>query len=90
MLRLKGLTPPPSLSFVAQSILNDEKGWKPSVTVKQILSGIQELLDSPNNKDAAQEPAWRLFGSNQAKYILRVKEEVKKYVPAGDAGATVL
>ena len=71
-----------------QSILNDEKGWKPSVTVKQILTGIQELLDSPNNKDAAQEPAWRLFDKDQAKYILRVKEEVRKYTPV--AGADVV
>jgi hypothetical protein len=74
-----------------QSILNDEKGWKPSVTVKQILTGVQELLDSPNNADAAQEPAWRLFGANQAKYIERVKLEVQKYIPKdGGAGAIVL
>ena len=65
-----------------QSILNDEKGWKPSVTVKQILTGIQELLDTPNNRDAAQEPAWRLYDKDQAKYILRIKEEVRKYTPA--------
>ena len=71
-----------------QSILNDEKGWKPSVTVKQILTGIQELLDSPNNRDAAQEPAWRLFDKDQAKYMLRVKEEVRKYTPV--AGADVV
>jgi ubiquitin-conjugating enzyme E2 I len=74
----------------SQSILNDEKGWKPSVTVKQILTGIQELLDSPNNKDAAQEPAWRLFDRDQAKYILRIKEEVRKYTPAPGAADDVL
>lgn len=77
-----------SLPQVCLSILNDEKGWKPSVTVKQILTGIQELLDSPNNSDAAQEPAWKLFGSNQAKYIERVKLEVQKYIPKD--GAVVL
>ena len=25
------------------------QGWKPSITVKQILLGVQELLDTPNN-----------------------------------------
>lgn len=38
----------------------------------------QELLDSPNNSDAAQEPAWKLFNQSQPKYILRVKEEVRR------------
>ncbi len=60
-----------------QSILNDEKGWKPSVTIKQILVGVQDLLDTPNAQDAAQEPAWRLFHQSQAKYIERVKQEVR-------------
>ena len=71
---------------LAQSILNDEKGWKPSVTVKQILTGIQELLDAPNNNDAAQEPAWRLMKQSIPKYIERVKLEVSKY-PAEGGGA---
>jgi len=71
------------LSASAQSILNDEKGWKPSVTVKQILTGIQELLDSPNNADAAQEPAWRLLQQSVPKYIERVKTEVAKYPAEG-------
>ena len=60
------------------------------MTVKQILTGIQELLDSPNNKDAAQEPAWRLFDRDQAKYILRIKEEVRKSTPAPGAADDVL
>ena len=68
---------------VCLSILNNEKGWKPSITVKQILLGIQELLDAPNNGDAAQEPAWRLW-KDPARYVARVKEEVRKYPPAGD------
>jgi ubiquitin-protein ligase len=62
--------------------------WHAPLVVPQILTGIQELLDSPNNQDAAQEPAWRLFGSNQAKYIVRVKEEVRKYIPTD--GSVVL
>ena len=87
---LEGSDTPSSPFFLAQSILNDEKGWKPSVTVKQILTGIQELLDTPNNRDAAQEPAWRLFDKDQAKYIMRIKEEVRKYTPAPGADVDVL
>jgi ubiquitin-protein ligase len=62
--------------------------WACAGAAVQILTGIQELLDSPNNQDAAQEPAWRLFGANQAKYIVRVKEEVRKYIPTD--GSVVL
>ena len=29
---------------VCLSILNEEKSWKPSITVKQILVGVQELM----------------------------------------------
>ncbi|WZZ27439.1 hypothetical protein YC2023_010840 [Brassica napus] len=30
------------------------KGWRPAITVKQILVGIQVLLDTPNPADPAQ------------------------------------
>ncbi len=43
------------------------------------------LPQAPNNADAAQEPAWRLLGSNPAKYEARVREEVRKYA-AGHGG----
>jgi len=65
--------------LLLQNILNDEKGWKPSVTVKQILTGIQELLDTPNNADAAQTAAFELLEESIPKYIQRVKMEVAKY-----------
>ena len=65
------------------SILNDEKGWRPGITIKQILVGIQDLLDDPNADDAAQEPAWRLWKKGPAEYATRVKTEVAKYIPRG-------
>ena len=34
-------------------MLQDE-GWRPSITVKQLLLGIQELLDTPNPNSPAQ------------------------------------
>jgi hypothetical protein len=43
------------------SILNEEKAWKPAITVKQILLGVQELLDTPNADDPAQLDAYQMF-----------------------------
>jgi hypothetical protein len=37
------------------------QGWRPAITVKQILVGIQELLDAPNAADPAQTEAYQLF-----------------------------
>eukprot|EP00238_Polyblepharides_amylifera_P003516 CAMPEP_0196575790 /NCGR_PEP_ID=MMETSP1081-20130531/5197_1 /TAXON_ID=36882 /ORGANISM="Pyramimonas amylifera, Strain CCMP720" /LENGTH=161 /DNA_ID=CAMNT_0041894197 /DNA_START=123 /DNA_END=611 /DNA_ORIENTATION=- len=64
---------------VCLSILNEEKGWKPSLSVKQILTGIQDLLDNPNNDDPAQESAYHMLNRSKTEYNARVKIEVKKY-----------
>lgn len=41
---------------VCLSILNEEEDWKPHITVKQILTGIQKLLkDEPNIDSPAQQ-----------------------------------
>lgn len=42
---------------VCLSILNPKKsefGWRPSISVKEILLGVQHLLESPNWADPAQ------------------------------------
>ena len=54
---------------VCLSILNEEKGWKPSVSIKQILVGVQELLDSPNMCDPAQAEAYDQLRRSKAKYV---------------------
>jgi ubiquitin-conjugating enzyme E2 I len=46
---------------VCLSILNEEDAWKPGITIKQILLGVQDLLDSPNPLSPAQEDAYRIF-----------------------------
>merc|ERR1712146_308013 len=45
---------------VCLSILNEDKGWKPSITVKQMLLGIQDLLNNPNLSDPAQREPYEL------------------------------
>ncbi|MED6225501.1 SUMO-conjugating enzyme sce1 [Stylosanthes scabra] len=66
---------------VCLSILNDD-GWKPSITMKQILLGIQDLLNQPNPSDAANFEPNQLFIKDPAKYKTRVQLEAKKYPPA--------
>ena len=63
--------------MVCLSILNENEGWKPSITVKQILMGVQTLLNDPNPKSPAQGPAYQSFMKNRANYEKRVKEQAK-------------
>eukprot|EP00611_Tribonema_gayanum_P019388 TRINITY_DN334_c0_g1_i1.p1 TRINITY_DN334_c0_g1~~TRINITY_DN334_c0_g1_i1.p1 ORF type:complete len:125 (-),score=33.57 TRINITY_DN334_c0_g1_i1:526-900(-) len=64
---------------VCLSIINEEYGWRPSINMKQILLGIQSLLDSPNPDSPAQEDANWLFLNNRPEYIRRVRLEAKKH-----------
>ena len=51
---------------VCLSILDEEKDWRPAITVKQILLGIQDLLNDPNVKDPAQAEAYTSFCQNRS------------------------
>ncbi|KWU44152.1 ubiquitin-conjugating enzyme 9 [Rhodotorula sp. JG-1b] len=66
---------------VCLSILNEEKSWRPAITVKQILLGIQDLLDAPNADDPAQLEAYTTFKKDKAAYEKRVKQQAKEYIP---------
>ena len=46
---------------VCLSILKEHEGWKPSLTVKQVLLGIQDLLTDPNPRSPANQQANHLF-----------------------------
>lgn len=49
------------LGTVCLSILDESKGWQSSTTIKQILIGIQYLLNEPNIDDPAQMEAYQLY-----------------------------
>ncbi|GAA6002308.1 E2 SUMO-conjugating protein UBC9 [Rhodotorula paludigena] len=66
---------------VCLSILNEEKAWKPAITVKQILIGVQELLDAPNAEDPAQLEAYTTFKKDKQAYEKRVKSQAKEHIP---------
>ncbi|KAF4454111.1 SUMO-conjugating enzyme ubc9 [Fusarium albosuccineum] len=62
---------------VCLSILNEEEAWKPAITVKQILLGIQDLLNDPNPESPAQAEAYNLFKRDRAEYEKRVRRLVR-------------
>jgi len=67
---------------VCLSILNEDEDWRPAITVKQMLLGIQDLLDNPNPNSPAQAEAYQLFVTNRSEFIRRVRIEAKRNTPA--------
>jgi len=63
---------------VCLSILNEDEGWKPAITIKQILSGIQDLLNEPNPDSPAQAEAFNLFKKDRQSYEKKIKNLVKE------------
>ena len=60
---------------VCLSILNEEEDWKPSISIKQVLLGIQKLLkDEPNLVSPAQLEATKLYKKDKDKYYRQAKE----------------
>ncbi|KAI8542123.1 hypothetical protein RHMOL_Rhmol08G0114800 [Rhododendron molle] len=66
---------------VCLSILNEDSGWRPAITVKQILVGIQDLLNQPNPADPAQTDGYHLFIQDTEEYNRRVRQQAKQYPP---------
>ncbi|KAM7532674.1 hypothetical protein Aperf_G00000130448 [Anoplocephala perfoliata] len=64
---------------VCLSLLDEEKHWRPAVTIKQILLGIQDLLDHPNPKDPAQADAYTLFIQNRKEYDAKIKKQADAF-----------
>ncbi|RCK66299.1 SUMO-conjugating enzyme UBC9 [Candida viswanathii] len=63
---------------VCLSILNEDSDWRPVITLKQILLGVQDLLDTPNVKSPAGN-SYVAFLKNPAEYERMVKLQAKKY-----------
>lgn len=62
---------------VCLSILNEEEGWKPAITIKELLLGIQSLLNEPNPDSPAQADAYNLFKKDRQAYEKRIKQVVR-------------
>ncbi|KAG5438025.1 hypothetical protein PCANB_000372 [Pneumocystis canis] len=61
---------------VCLSILNEEESWKPAITIKQILLGIQDLLNDPNPNSPAQSEAYTL--KDRAAYEKRIRQQARE------------
>ena len=57
--------------------MDEEKDWRPAITIKQILLGIQDLLNDPNIKDPAQAEAYTSFCQNRTEYDKRVLAQAR-------------
>lgn len=66
---------------ICLSILNEEEGWRPAITIKQMLLGIQELLDNPNPNSPAQREAYEIYVSNLPEYKKRIKAQTQANIP---------
>eukprot|EP00935_MAST-01C_sp_MAST-1C-sp1_P002751 g2751.t1 len=56
------------------SILNEDGDWRPAITIKQVLTKIQDLLASPSAEGVAQTEAHALFVNDRGEYNRRVRE----------------
>jgi len=69
---------------VCLSILDEDGGWRPAITVKQILLAIQDLLNAPNPLSPAQSTAYEIFRKDKKEYVKRVKAQALKNTPVDD------
>lgn len=66
---------------VCLSILNAEQDWNPTVTLKNILLGVQDLLNNPNPNSPAQAEPYKLYTQDIEAYNQRIKQEVRNNPP---------
>uniref|UniRef100_A0A914Z045 SUMO-conjugating enzyme UBC9 n=1 Tax=Panagrolaimus superbus TaxID=310955 RepID=A0A914Z045_9BILA len=64
---------------VCLSLLDENKDWKPSISIKQLLIGIQELLNNPNPDDPAQAEAYQIYIQNKSEYEKRVRRQALQF-----------
>lgn len=64
---------------VCLSLLDENKDWKPSISIKQLLVGIQELLVTPNPEDPAQAEAYQIYVQNRPEYERRVRKQAQQF-----------
>jgi ubiquitin-conjugating enzyme E2 I len=64
---------------VCLSILDEDKDWRPAITIRQVLLGIQDLLTEPNVNVPAQADAYTAYTTNLPEYERRVKEQALQF-----------
>jgi Ubiquitin-conjugating enzyme len=64
---------------ICLSILNVEKSWRPTISMIDILKGLQALLDDPNPSDPANREASDLFKTNPVQYKKRILDQASQH-----------
>jgi ubiquitin-conjugating enzyme E2 I len=65
------------LSILSEENEDNKPGWKPAITLKQILLGIQTLLNEPNLDSPAQAEAYATYKKDRDAYNRKIKGIVK-------------
>merc|ERR1719326_2374366 len=68
---------------VCLSILNEDEDWKPAITIRQILLGVQDLLGNPNPASPAQAEPYTMFTQDREQYDKKVREQVIEVARGG-------
>lgn len=66
---------------VCLSILAEDEDWRPAITIKQVLLGIQDMLNNPNPNSPAQREAYDIFVKDKEEYKKRVRQQALRNVP---------
>ncbi|CAI6371520.1 unnamed protein product [Macrosiphum euphorbiae] len=64
--------------LVCSSLLDQDKDWHPEITIKQLLFGMQQLLNEPNISDPAHFEASNMYCKNRKEYYKRVRAQAAK------------
>lgn len=62
---------------ICLSILDENKDWKPALSIKQILGGLQHFLNEPNINDPAQEEAFAVYCRSKLDYEQMVRKQAR-------------
>ena len=72
---------------VCLSILDEDEDWKPSITIPELLKGIQELMDNPNSTNPVQCDAYLLYTQARDSYNDKVREQARSLSAPADKAA---
>ena len=64
---------------ICLNILFAENRWQPTLTIKQILLGVQAMLENYNNADPSQREPYQMISRSVGEYKAKVRSEVRKH-----------
>ncbi|VVC27149.1 Ubiquitin-conjugating enzyme E2,Ubiquitin-conjugating enzyme/RWD-like [Cinara cedri] len=64
---------------VCLSLLDESKDWRPSISIRQLLIGIHDLLTEPNVKDPANAEAYNDYCSKPLRYQSNIRQQARRF-----------